>query len=1539
MPFPLPAPSVGAFTSSVSEKSRLGRKAGLALSFATLLLTGGVAAVRGQSALDGFDPNANGNIYAVAVQPDGKILLGGDFTTLSPNGGIAVARNRIARLNPDGTLDTAFNPNANDTVLEIAVQADGKILAGGYFTSIGGQTRIYFARLDPTTGLVDSFNPNGNGVVGSIVVQADGKILVGGIFTSIGGQTRNFIARLDPTTGLADSFNPNANDYVFGITVQADGKIVANGYFTIIGGQTRRHIARLDATTGLADSFNPNAQNGIVWSTAVQTDGKILAVGEFTAIGGQSRHYIARLDATTGQADSFNPDASFIVTSLAVQADGKILAGGQFTNIGGQPRNHLARLDATTGFADSFNPNATGPNVNIFSIAVQPDGKILAGGNFNGVGGQTRNCVARMEKDGRLDQTLNLSALGDFVVATAVQPDGKILIGGSFVNVLGVARQNIARLNTDGTLDAAFNPSPNETVFAIAVQADGKILVGGFFSGANSIGGQSRNHIARLDGVTGLADSFDPNASNAVVAITVQADGKILAGGYFASIGGQSRRYIARIDGTTGLADSFDPNPNVNGYVGSIAVQTDGKILAGGEFTSIGGQPRRFIARLDGATGLADSFNPEASSNLFSIVVQPDGRVLAGGYFAIIGGQPRLGIARLDPVTGLADSFNANLSDFGHVRTIALQADGKILVGGEFTSIGGQPRRRLGRLDPATGLADSFNPKASGIVDSIAVQADGRVLAGGSFLTIGEQRRKIFARLTNDTVAEQDLTVTQNTVTWTRGGSSPQLSRVTFEYSIDNVTFTPLGQGTLAGSSWTLAGLNLPTGQNFYIRARGYYRVNGSQSITESVRNVFFPGPAPTPTPPATPTIPPPTPTPTPPATATPGTPAPTPTPTPTPSLMPAAQAINLSTRMRVQGGDNVGIGGFIVAGTAPKHVLLRAMGPSLAQFGVPNALADPVMELHGPAGFVPIINDNWRDDPVQEPLIIASGIAPANNLESAIDATLIPGAYTAIVRGKNNASGIGLVEVYDLGQAADSKLANISTRAFVFTGDEIVIAGFILGNGSGSDRVVLRGIGPSLSSTGLRDLLPDPTLQLRNSNGALLVANNDWQDNPAQAAELIAAGLAPTHPLESGIAATLPPGLYTALLAGRNDSTGIGLVEVYDRGGESGGPTPSPTPPGTPTPTPSVTPTPTPTASATPPASPTPTATPSGTPTPIPTPPPTCVFSEGFNDITELAGAGWVQMNHSAVVGTSGWFQGNSAVFPAHSGAATSYIAANFNNQGGTNTISNQSVARPLTMQPQTPPSPTIAPTPGAFNTISNWLLTPPLILQNNAVMTFYTRTVDVPRFPDRLQVRMSTNGSSTNVGTASYEVGDFTTLLLDINPTYTTSGYPNVWTQFTVTISGIGSPTTGRLAFRYFVEMAGPNGPNSDYIGIDSALFYCTTPTPTPPPTATPTPSSAPEHANAERSGATAIPTRTPIPGGGADPFKESLDQVITAASVFPAKGLATIGQGAWQPLRPCWRQTGNRRPGSSRRIDGVGWNGSRSLTSRPFTVLLQT
>ena len=247
--------------------------------------------------VDSFDPNANNDVRVLAVQADGKILVGGFFTSIGGQ-----TRNRIALLNPDGSLDATFDPNANQGVFAVPVQADGKILVGGYFTSMGGQTRNRIARLSPDGSLDATFDPNvtgttGTGAVFAVAVQADGKILVGGDFTSISGQTRNNIARLNPDGSLDASFDPNASFFVEALAVQADGKILVGGTFISIGGETRYGIARLNPDGSLDASFDANAKY-FVFAVAVQADGKILVGGAFQFIGGQPRNRIARLTAT-----------------------------------------------------------------------------------------------------------------------------------------------------------------------------------------------------------------------------------------------------------------------------------------------------------------------------------------------------------------------------------------------------------------------------------------------------------------------------------------------------------------------------------------------------------------------------------------------------------------------------------------------------------------------------------------------------------------------------------------------------------------------------------------------------------------------------------------------------------------------------------------------------------------------------------------------------------------------------------------------------------------------------------------------------------------------------------------------------------------------------------------------------------------------------------------------------------------------------------------------------------------------------------------
>jgi cytochrome c peroxidase len=262
----------------------------------------------------------------------------------------------------------------------------------------------------------------------------------------------------------------------------------------------------------------------------------------------------------------------------------------------------------------------------------------------------------------------------------------------------------------------------------------------------------------------------------------------------------------------------------------------------------------------------------------------------------------------------------------------------------------------------------------------------------------------------------------------------------------------------------------------------------------------------------------------------------------------PPSQTVNLSTRLRVLTAERVGIAGFIITGTVPKRVLIRALGPSLSSFGLPSLLADPTVTLNGPAGFAPITNDNWPS--TQETEIKATGLAPNNDLEPAIIATLAPGNYTTVLSGTNGGIGTGILEIYDLDFAADSKLANISTRAFVGSGDDIVIAGFTVGNATGIDNLIVRGLGPTLMASSLGGVLNDPKLEVRNANGATLAANDNWFQSP-QLTDIGESGLTPMFSQEAAVSLVLGPGAYSALLSGASFSnpTGVGLVEVYSRG------------------------------------------------------------------------------------------------------------------------------------------------------------------------------------------------------------------------------------------------------------------------------------------------------------------------------------------------------------------------------------------------------
>jgi uncharacterized delta-60 repeat protein len=340
-----------------------------------------------QTLPDSGTPQTDNSVNALAVQADGKIIVGGWFNQIG-----GVARQRLARLNADGSVDSTFIPVASGgQVVSVAIQPDGKILVGGLFCELAGQTRNYFGRLNSDGTLDESFDPAPNNIVYGIALQSDGKILIAGGFSNIGGVARSNVARLEVDGSLDATFTNGTNDHVRDILVQADDKILVGGYFTELAGQPCSYLGRLNPDGSLDSSFAP-ASTGYVFCLRRQPDGKLLVGGSFYYFGGHSRANLARLNADDTLDLTFDPSPNYYIGCLTVQADGKILAGGGFTSLGGQPREYLGRLNADGSLDTDFDVGADA-NVQCFA---EVNGTIWVGGEFSRIGGEAHYGLSRL---------------------------------------------------------------------------------------------------------------------------------------------------------------------------------------------------------------------------------------------------------------------------------------------------------------------------------------------------------------------------------------------------------------------------------------------------------------------------------------------------------------------------------------------------------------------------------------------------------------------------------------------------------------------------------------------------------------------------------------------------------------------------------------------------------------------------------------------------------------------------------------------------------------------------------------------------------------------------------------------------------------------------------------------------------------------------------------------------------------------------------------------------------------------------------------
>ena len=827
--------------------------------------------------------------------------------------------------------------------------------------------------------------------------------------------------------------------------------------------------------------------------------------------------------------------------------DGKIIIGGSFTTYNGVAGNRIARLNPNGSIDTTFNPG-TGANVDVTATAVQGDGKIVFGGNFTSYNGVARNGIARASGDlfvtwaagDATNKALLLPIVDDSLV------EGNETLTLTLTSVAGgatlgaISTQTLTILDNDQSI--TFGPLSNKNFgdppFTLNATASSGLPVSfQVIAGPATINGNALT-ITGVGTVTVRAlqtGNSSYNAANPVdQSFVIFRGNQTIAFDPLTDKTFGNAPFIVSALASSGLPVSFQilSGPaTVTGHTVTITgpglVTVRASQSGDANYNAASPVDRSFL--VSEPTGLPVITSPLTASSLVgqqftyqfeatgatSLTVSnlPPGLTFSTALSAIVGSPTAVGVFQVElAASNAGGTTTATLT----ITVSSRPSSGPVILSSSSaTGRTGQPFN-LQIIATDKGTAQTIT--ASALPTGLTIDALTGLISGAS---------------ASDTSTAVTLTVTDGNLTTSSileltfssdlarpviisPSSTTVAANQFFSYTID----APANSDPSDPTVFTLIG-TLPAGLTFdsqtgtisgtftgnNLRRRPSPNLSGgivtnvqlfatNSHGTSTLPLVFFLAPA--------------------------GT-------------------VNISTRLAIGTGDNVLIAGFIITGNAPKKVMIRALGPSLT---VPGAVQDTTLELHD-ADVTLGSNDNWRE--TQENEIIATTIAPSDDRESAIVAILNPGNYSAVVRGKNDATGIAVVEAYDLGTASldnssNSKLANIATRGPVLGGDNVMIGGFIVSRQD--SKVVVRATGPSLSAFGIAGTLQDPTLALKDANGLTLIENDDWQQG--QPADIEQVGLAPTDPRESALIATLAPGQYTAIVSGKDDTTGVALVEVY---------------------------------------------------------------------------------------------------------------------------------------------------------------------------------------------------------------------------------------------------------------------------------------------------------------------------------------------------------------------------------------------------------
>jgi N-acetylneuraminic acid mutarotase len=814
-------------------------------------------------------PGIAGEIRALAIDRQGNVYVGGAFRAV---GGISTVVNNIVQYNVQTNSWSALGTGANNGVSfagliggvhALAVDGQGRVYVGGDFTQAGGVSANNVARFDPATnswsalGAGVSFSLGSGGEVNALAIDGQGRVYVGGDFTQAGGVSANNVARFDPATNSWSALGTGANngvsdtsffERVNALAIDRQGRIYVGGRFTRAGEVSANRVARFDPQANSWSALGTGANNGIsgdetsfpgpsVSALAVDEQGRVYVGGDFTQAGGVSARSVARFDPATNSWSALgtgaNNGVSGSVNALAIDGQGRVYVGGRFPQAGEVSANNVARFDPQ---ANSWSALGTGssngvsvrspisPALGVSALAVDGQGRVYVGGRFAEAGGVSASSVARFNP-----ATNSWSALGtgggsgtnDIVRALAVDGQGRVYVGGLFTQAGGVSANSVARFdpatNSWSTLGTGANngvtitilgipglPLPPDFVLpgivgALAVDGQGNVYVGGFFTRA---GGVSANSVARFNPATNSWSALGTGSSNgvsgsrnpilpipSVSALAVDGQGRVYVGGDFTEAGGVSARSVARFNPATNSWSALgtganngvsgDETPLSGPSVSALAVDGQGRVYVGGRFTRAGEVSANRVARFDpqanswsalgtGANnGISGDETPFSGPSVSALAVDGQGRVYVGGRFTSAGGVSANSVARFDPQanswsalgTGANNGVSGDVFALAVVGVFALAVDGqgRVYVGGDFTQAGEVSANNVARFDPQanswSALGTGANNGVGGItstisvgVNTFAVDRQGRVYVGGNFTTAGDVVSAYIAR-------------------------------------------------------------------------------------------------------------------------------------------------------------------------------------------------------------------------------------------------------------------------------------------------------------------------------------------------------------------------------------------------------------------------------------------------------------------------------------------------------------------------------------------------------------------------------------------------------------------------------------------------------------------------------------------------------------------------------------------------------------------------------------------------------------------------